>query len=682
MTTRHQKTSDSDTQFANQRWYRRLAPWLVALLFVVVEIRRVWGQVAVRYPDFFGAAKWAYRFDVHRLGEWRWAGGLYPMGYRLLLRLGVELGLDVLSTAFVLSILGGVLGLVGAFLLVRRMTGSWILALLTEVILGSTSYYLFFASLDSTDMLAAGLQILSVAALFADGQARRIPFAAGLLAGLSYLIRYTASLTILLCTLYLVGFAWSRRVRLRQDAEIDRWWIVPVLYLVGAGIGAAPQLIASTVVEGNPFYTVQARNLWYHVTGGNDYIFEWNAASEDLSTLRIVLTYPRELVTHWLDQFRSFWMSRDAVVLGAPFAPLMHAGLLFTLLVPTKLERSDRAFLGLYTIGHVALLSIIRLDKRFLIMLMPVFAFAAVYFLWNILPSACQVRKRPVPVRIPVMILLTLWSASYPLEFMRTNLEDRQVVEVSNTLHAAGMESADQVYSTHTGYHDVADRWKRRFPQAASIAPRLESYEELLTLLRDNDYQFFIYDDDTGSFLYSDLEFLLSPESRPKGLTPVHLGEDREHVIYRMEQGERPAYQEVDASWANGITLEGYESYFSRDVPEHEGRCRLGVYLHWQPTQPVTRTLKVFVHVIGRDGRLVTQDDGLPVLWTYNTDEWQIGETIVDFHQVTFSDSEASDAYTIHVGLYSEDEGRVPLVAPTAPDDSLPLHTFTVADEK
>lgn len=674
--------ADSSISKKNPRWYLNMAPWIIALVFVAVEVRRVAGQVAVRYPDFFPAAEWASRFDVRHLAQWRWADGLYPMGYRLLLRLGVELGLDVLSTAFVLSILGGLLGLVGTFLLVRRMTGSWALALLTETALASTSYYLFFASLDSTDMLAAGLQILSVATLFAKGKARRTAFIAGLLAGLSYLIRYTASLTILLCTLYLAGYVWSRRARPVGARTRNRWWMVPFVYLLGAGIGAAPQLIASTLVEGNPFYTIQSRNLWFHVTGGSDYIFEWNTAPEDLTTLEIVLTYPRELLTHWLDQFRSFWLSRSAVVLDAPFAPFMHAGLLFTLLVPSKIEHSDRAFVGLYAIGHLALLSLIRLDKRFLIVLMPVFAFTTVYFLWSILPSAVRVRALSLPVRTPVMVLLAIWSASYPLEFMRTNFQDREVVDVSNTLHAAGMESAEQVYSTHTGYHDVADSWKRRFPQAASIAPRLASYEELLALLRDNDYQFFIYDDDTGAFLYPDLAFLLSPEARPTDLTPIHIGEDRGHVIYRVQRDQRPAYRGVDAGWANGVTLEGYESYLSKDVPKDEGRYRLGVYLHWQTTQPLTRTLKVFVHVMGSDGQLLAQDDGLPVLWTYSTDEWQVGETVVDFHQMTFTQSAPSDTYAVHVGLYTEDEGRVPLENAVDRDDSLPLHAFSIADDK
>jgi hypothetical protein len=653
----------------------------VALIFVAVEIRRVAGQVAVRYPDFFPAAKWASRFDLHHLAEWRWADGLYPMGYRLLLRLGVELGLDVLSTAFVLSILGGVLGLLGAFLLVRRMTGSWVLALLTETVLACTSYYLFFASLDSTDMLAGGLQILSVATLFADGRPRRVASRAGLLAGLSYLIRYTASLTILLSLLYLVGYAWSRRAQPRQDPEVDKWWVIPLLYLLSAGVGAAPQLIASTLVEGNPFYTIQARNLWFHVIGGSDYIFEWTSPPEDLSVLNIVLTYPRELIAHWFDQFRGFWVSQSAVPLDAPFAPLMHAGLLFMLLVPGKLARSDRAFLGLYTIGNLVLLSLIRLDKRFLIVLMPVFVFAAVHFLWRIVPPGVQIRNRSIYVRIPVMILLTIWSARYPFEFMRVNLQDRRVIEVSNTLHAAGMDSANQVYSTHTGYQDVADPWKRRFPQAASIAPRLASYEGLLELLQDDGYRFLIYDDDTGRTLYPELAFLLSPEVRPQGLTPVHIDEDGRHVVYRVAGAEPTAYRELDAGWENGIALKGYETYLSRDVPKKEERYRLGLYLHWQPTQPVSRMLKVFVHLMDSDGQLIAQHDGLPALWTYNTDEWQVEETIVDFHQMSFQEPLMTESYTVRVGLYTADEGRVALADP-AGGDSLALQTFTIAHEK
>jgi hypothetical protein len=400
----------------------------------------------------------------------------------------------------------------------------------------------------------------------------------------------------------------------------------------------------------------------------------------DIPLWEVISAYPRELFTRWFDQFCSFWTTQDAVVLDNLFAQLMQAGLLFTLLVPTELKRSKRAFLGIYVIGHIALLSLIRLDKRFLITLMPMLAFTTVYFLWQILPRALKFGWGRIPVRIPALILLTIWSMHYPLRFMRSNPEDRGVVEVSNTLHAAGMQAVDQVYSTHLRYHDVADPWKRRFDMAFAIAPELESYKSLLNLLRSRDYRFFIYDDDTGVSLYPKLDFLLAPESRPEGLAPIYIEKGRKYVVYRVLDDRSLAYQKVDATWINGIKLEGYETHLSEDMPKRDQQHRLGVYLHWQATQPVTQMLKVFVHVIDADGQLVGQHDGIPALWTYPTDKWQAGETVVDFHSIILEESLPAGVYTIRVGLYGEDIGRVAILdSPEAPvDNAFTLKTFTI----
>ncbi len=43
-------TDGSKLLSKNRRWYLAAAPWVVALLFVAVEMRRVMGQVAARYP--------------------------------------------------------------------------------------------------------------------------------------------------------------------------------------------------------------------------------------------------------------------------------------------------------------------------------------------------------------------------------------------------------------------------------------------------------------------------------------------------------------------------------------------------------------------------------------------------------------------------------------------------------
>ena len=101
----------------------------------------------------------------------------------------------------------------GAFWLVRRLSNNWTLAVLSQAFLACLSFYLFYSSIDSTDALAAGLQLCSLALLLGDTSQRRVAFGAGMLAGLSYLIRYTASLTILLSALFLLGLAVARRQR-------------------------------------------------------------------------------------------------------------------------------------------------------------------------------------------------------------------------------------------------------------------------------------------------------------------------------------------------------------------------------------------------------------------------------------------------------------------------------------
>jgi hypothetical protein len=649
-----------------------VVPWLIGLAFVAVEIRRISGQIAVRYPDFFPWSERAARFDLHHFSQWEWVNGLYPLGYSLLLRLGVELGLDVLRTGFALSIIGGFLGLLGTFWLVRRTTGNWTLAVFCEAFLGCMAFYLFFANLDATDMLAAGLQIVALALLLGDVQRRSVALGAGLLAGLSYLIRYTASFPILLSALFLLGLALTSRKK--------SGFVTIGIYLLGAMIGALPQLVASTVIKGNPFYTEQAHNLWFHLMNSSDYIHTWRSVPMDISLWEVIFTDPGRFFGHWWEVLRSSWMTGDAIAVDTPLGTLVMAGWLVAALLPGILVRRARAFLALYTVGTIALLSFTRLDRRFLITLMPFQVLCAVYFLWSALPVRVRIHRLALPVRIPILLMLAISYLGYPLNFMNANPRDEQIVEVSNTLHAAGMQSASEVFSTQLEYHDVADRWKRRFDMAAALAPAMASYDELLNFLHARGYRFFIFDRQTGvSSLYPNLEWLLYPENRPAGLTPVYVDESRNFDIYRVEGNGWPAPHPINATLENGIALTGYDLYRSNDAPPGSGR-RVGLYLHWKATAPIGQWLKVFVHVMDANGNLVAQHDGLPALWTYPTNSWAVGEEVVDFHPLLFDAAQGDGLYTIRVGLYDPGSGqRVSVLdASGAPaGDHVVLETFT-----
>ena len=122
----------------------------------------------------------------------------------------------------------------------------------------------------------------------------------------------------------------------------------------------------------------------------------------------------------------------------------------------------------------------------------------------------------------------------------------------------------------------------------------------------------------------------------------------------------------ISATLTNGIALTGYELYQSADQPPGRGQ-RVGLYLHWRTSAPVSQSLKVFVHVFNADGQLVTQHDSIPALWTYPVEHWTVGETVVDFHPLLFAPEAGSGPFTVQVGFYDAGTGaRVPVQAAQA----------------
>ena len=636
------------TDLQNSRWVQWAIPIAVAALFVLVESQRVSTQIVARYPDFFAFVERAARFDPANLRAFDWAYGLYPLGYPLLLWAGVQLGLDVLTTAFVLSILGGVMGLLGTFALVRMLSGDYWLAAISEFVLGCLGQYLFYGSNDSTDMLASGMAIVSLSVLVYADRRWRWAGLAGLVAGASYLIRYTASLTILLCAIYLFALALARR---------DRAWVAAgAAFVVGAVIGGSPQLIASAIVKGNPFYSTQGHNLWFTLTGSMDFLDDWNKMPMDVSMLDVFRQFPRQVLDHWWLEFRNFWITNNDNFLGKPFYALLQAGLLFAALWRGGLNRQARFLIALYAVGHLALLSFMRLDKRFLLLVMPLFVFGVVYFLWQLIPRNVQAGRWTLPVRWPVMLVLMAWAATYPLGFRLTNAKDERAILVSNVLHAAGMQSYRDVFSTELYLQDVADPWKRRFAEPALTTRGLESHEQLLDVLRRGNYRFFIYDKQTGNQLYPKLASLQFPDSRPKGLAPIFAPESGEFAAYRVTGMESQAYRSLDVTLEEGVRLIGYETFLSADQPRGSGQ-RLGVYLYWKAERPLAQQLKVFVHLMNAEGKLITQHDGEPQIGAYPTNEWKPGETFVDFHALPISANVPPGEYTLLAGLYDESSG-------------------------
>lgn len=85
--------------------------------------------------------------------------------------------------------------------------------------------------------------------------------------------------------------------------------------------------------------------------------------------------------------------------------------------------------------------------------------------------------------------------------------------------------------------------------------------------------------------------------------------------------------------------------------------------LYWRALDSGKESLKVFVHVVGGQEQLLTQQDGLPVHWTAPTDTWVKGEIIADEYSLAIPPGAAAGAYTIYVGMYDPASGqRLPAI--------------------
>ncbi len=102
----------------------------------------------------------------------------------------------------------------------------------------------------------------------------------------------------------------------------------------------------------------------------------------------------------------------------------------------------------------------------------------------------------------------------------------------------------------------------------------------------------------------------------------------------------------------------------------------LAVVLYWQGASPVGESYTVFTHLVGADGKLVAQQDNLPVTGLAPTDSWQAGTLIRDPYWLTLPEDTPPGDYQLLVGLYTADGRRTVALADgsTAEQVALPVH--------
>ena len=645
MTLKRQADSTSKTV-----WY--VVAVLILIAFVVVEVQHVAPMIAISNVDYFPMVERALQLSLR---SWDgWVSWKHPVGQSLLIRLGYELGFDVERVGQAWSILGGVLLLCGTWVLARSVFHDRRMAIISMAFAATSSVILLYSSIEGNDLMAAGLQVLSLSLLAAttlkqDDLDQKLVFLGGLLTGLAYLIRYNGMVTAMASGLWLVTLAIAER---RRPAA----WKAIGIYVAGFLLGSAIQWIPSLIVTGNPFYTDQGQNIWFHVFGKTDYLREWQQAPADITVFKVFAMDPVWFIRLWWSWFKSFWVDPAQLMLDVPLKLFGQAGLVFLLLAPGPASKKLRSLLGLFVLAHVASIAMMELLPRYLVMLIPLLTIGAVYLLAAMIPPHLEYRKTAWPLNVLVLLAGLIWAAQGPLDFAtKPPATNTTVIQASNALYAGGMRSASEVLSTHTKLQDANSRDHLRFVQAYWVTPDLGSVEELTKAMQSQGWRFFIYHRDDGMQIYPSLKDVLSPDKCPPGMTPVYFHDNGKFVICRLNESA-DGYVPVGAWLENGIVLEGYEAHLSQAAPAGSGR-QMGIYLHWRTERKIDNSLKVFVHLLDSAGQVVAQDDSVPVLWTQPTDEWKPGEAIIDFHAMPISASVPPGDYSLQVGLYDDASG-------------------------
>jgi hypothetical protein len=101
----------------------------------------------------------------------------------------------------------------------------------------------------------------------------------------------------------------------------------------------------------------------------------------------------------------------------------------------------------------------------------------------------------------------------------------------------------------------------------------------------------------------------------------------------------------------SGASLGGTITCLGADVRME--RETLEVKTYWQTRAAVDKDYTVFVHLVGSDGRLVSQHDAMPQNGALPTSSWLPGETVPDTHVLPLDSGLPAGDYRVEAGMYS-----------------------------
>lgn len=133
----------------------------------------------------------------------------------------------------------------------------------------------------------------------------------------------------------------------------------------------------------------------------------------------------------------------------------------------------------------------------------------------------------------------------------------------------------------------------------------------------------------------------------------------------------------LQANWADQLAVIGYDP----DADSAPPGGKLVVAVYWQALGAMSDDYVGFVHLVGPDGRLVTQDDHELGRGLYRTIYWQMDEIVRERYDLTLPEDAPIGDYTLWLGAYSYPSViRLPVRSASVParDDMVALGVVQV----
>lgn len=253
---------------------------------------------------------------------------------------------------------------------------------------------------------------------------------------------------------------------------------------------------------------------------------------------------------------------------------------------------------------------------------------------------------------------------------------------------------------------DFAIRW---FQQGGDAEPRVawQASDTLVTAPRGELIDWPLSASSTAEVLEGSLEaanieyVLATPDliNHQSNFFEQYMTTDGAHIkLEQLPPGWRLAfvYPDINCQWClfqlrppdnptqiifeEGIELEGYDISVARPSSEQY----IYITLYWKSIGSVSESYTVFIHLLDSNSNLLHQVDELPLQGKWPTNNWKVGNRLVDRHTLIVDSEPQSGNYTISIGLYdSTNLKRMPAYSSQhlIKDDAVTITSLSVKEK-